>query len=83
MNSGSLDDMLRVAAFAKRYPDLASEASLRWQIFHSDSNGLDDVQAIIRVGSRVYIHRGRYFDWLLAHGGNGADTESVADSESQ
>jgi hypothetical protein len=84
MNQGSLDDVLRVAAFAKRYPDLASESSLRWQIFHSDSNGLDDAGAILRVGGRVFIHRGRYLNWLFIEGSsNGVDSESVADDESQ
>lgn len=84
MNRGGLDDVLRVAAFAKRYPDLASESSLRWQLFHSNSNGLDDAEAILRVGGRIYIHRGRYLDWLLSHtdaaGSRPAvDSVSVAD----
>ncbi len=79
MSAGTLDDVLRVAAFAKRYPDVASEGALRWQIFNSDKNGLDDAEVIFRVGRCVYIHSGRYFNWLLAHG-KGSDSVSDADN---
>jgi hypothetical protein len=39
-----------------------SEASLRWLVFNSNSNGFD--AALVRVGRRVFIHRGRFGEWL-------------------
>lgn len=39
-----------------------TESKLRWWIFHSDKNGLD--QALIKVGGRVYIDRAEFNRWL-------------------
>jgi len=65
--SDALDDLLRVKAFVRRYPELATESAMRWQIHNAASNGLHEHGAIIKIGRAVYIHRGRYLDWLLSH----------------
>lgn len=41
-----------------------SEGQLRWWIFMSANNGLDAVNAVIRVGRRVYIDIDRFEDWI-------------------
>jgi hypothetical protein len=59
-----LDDLLSVKTFASRYPDLVTEPALRWQVFNAHSNGLGSSGALIRVGRKILIDRGRYRDWL-------------------
>ena len=67
----SLDDILTVRAFAKRYPLICTEPSLRWQIFQGDDNGLFDAGAIIQIGGykngKILIDAPRYLDWVVSH----------------
>jgi hypothetical protein len=53
-------DLLTVRDFALRFPNLGSEASLRWQIFNAELNGLAEAGAIIRLGRKVFIHLPNY-----------------------
>jgi hypothetical protein len=53
-------DLLTVREFALRFPNLGSEASLRWQIFCADLNGLTAAGAIVRRGRRVFLNVPRY-----------------------
>jgi hypothetical protein len=53
-------DLITVREFALRYPNLGSEASLRWQIFCAELNGLAKSGAIVRRGRRVFLHVPRY-----------------------
>ena len=39
-----------------------SEASLRYLLFNSTSNGLEG--AICRVGKKLLIHKGRFLEWI-------------------
>jgi hypothetical protein len=39
-----------------------SEGALRWLVFNASTNGFDT--ALVRVGRRVFIHRGRFGEWL-------------------
>lgn len=64
-NDPRLDDILTIRAFCRRFPELGSEASLRWQVFNSSNNRLDEAGAIIRRGRNVFIAANRYRDWLL------------------
>ena len=64
-----LDDLITIKSFAQRYPDLATEPALRWQVFNADGNGLIEAGAVIRVGRKVLIDSPRYRDWLTAHRG--------------
>ena len=58
-------DLLSVREFAERFPNLGTEGSLRWQIFHESLNGLTEAGAIVRRGSRVFLVVPRYTAWLL------------------
>ena len=49
-----------------------TEGQLRWYVFNSKSNGLDDVGAIVRVQRRVYIDEDRFNDWIERQNGNTA-----------
>jgi hypothetical protein len=64
-------DLLRPNSFIKRFPEIATYGSLRWQLNQSASNGLDKAGAVIRVRpswdskrAMVYIDVPRYFRWL-------------------
>lgn len=64
-------DLLRPNSFIKRFPEIATAGSLRWQLNNSASNGLDAAGAVIRKHMRpeskrpiVLIDVPRYFRWL-------------------
>ena len=61
-----LTDIKSIKAFSEAYPDIKTEAAIRWDVWNSAHNGLDDYGAVIRKGRRVYIVAPRYLDWLLA-----------------
>lgn len=62
----SLDDVMEVKAFVKRYPDLGkSQKALYWDLWNSAHNGLDKHGAILRKGRRVFIVVPKYRDWLF------------------
>jgi hypothetical protein len=63
-------DLLTVRDFALRYPNLGSEASLRWQIFCADLNGLAATGAIVRRGRRVFLNVPRYMAAVTGHAGS-------------
>ena len=48
-----------------------TEPSLRWLIFNSKSNGLDE--ALVRVNRRVYIDTERFNEWLEQGRASSAD----------
>jgi len=56
-----------IRQFAQAQPAM-SEASIRWQIFKAEENGLQKSGAIRRVGRRVYIVGERYIAWLDSQG---------------
>lgn len=39
-----------------------SESSLRWLLFHRETNGLD--KAVVKLGRKVFIDTGRFNTWL-------------------
>ncbi len=53
-----------------------TEASIRWQVFNENSNGLTEAGAIVRMGRRVLIDEGRWFDWLDSQ--NGIEPKNAA-----
>jgi hypothetical protein len=64
-------DLLRPNSFVRRFPEIATAGSLRWQLCNSGTNGLDEAGAVIRKHTRpdskrpiVYIDVPRYFRWL-------------------
>lgn len=60
----SLDDILPVADFCRRFPHCGTEASLRWQIFNASLNGMDRAGVVVRRGRRVFIVVPRYLEWV-------------------
>lgn len=60
MNSRNL---FTVQQFADRNPAF-TVGGLRWQIFNSRNNGLDQAGAILRVGRKVLIDEDRFFAWV-------------------
>ncbi len=66
----SLDDVMSVKAFVRRYPDLGkSEKAVRWDIFNAAHNGLDSHGAVLRKGRRTFIVVPLYRNWLFGQRG--------------
>ena len=69
-----------VRRLAEKNPDAFTEPALRWMIFRSAENGLEESGAIVRVpGSRrILIDVDKFFGWLDSHqlyqGGDGCDS---------
>ena len=40
-------------------------STIRWWIYNSARNGFD--VCIIRIGSRVYVDRARFLEWVESH----------------
>jgi len=55
--------LLTVNQFADKHPAF-SVGGLRWQIFNSSNNGLDEYGALVRLGKRVLIDEEKYFQWI-------------------
>ena len=51
-----------VSQFAGQTP--FTEAQLRWWIFHAESNGLAEAQAVVRIGRRVYLDTDGFDRWV-------------------
>lgn len=63
------EDLMKLTTFITRYPDLASEGSIRWAVFHREKNALEKSGAITKGrDGRWYISPSRYREWL-AQGG--------------
>ena len=52
---------LTIKQYAQRYP-YPSENSIRWMIFHSESNGIES--ALIRVNRRIIIDLDAFNLWM-------------------
>lgn len=61
-----LDDLKTIPAFAKRYPDLANEQQLRWQIWKRDVNGLAEADAVRKTAGRWTVIVPNYLNWILS-----------------
>lgn len=59
-----------IRQFSQAQPAL-SEASIRWQVFNAEKNGLAQAGAVRRAGRRVYIVAERYLAWLDSQGNAG------------
>lgn len=64
-------NLRRVGQFCKENPAFTA-AGVRWLIFNSASNGLDDAGAVMRLDRRVYIDVDRFFDWMSKRSGGDA-----------
>lgn len=55
-----MSDWVTVKQLASEFP--FSEASIRYHIFHSKTNGLD--QSIRRIGRKILISRNGFKQWI-------------------
>ena len=56
-----MSNLYTVKQFAELHPAF-SEASLRYHIFHEETNGLKS--ALVRVGRKILIKEDAFFDWI-------------------
>ena len=61
-----LDRLLCVRELTERYPNLFTEASLRWTIFRRMQNGFD--RCIVRLGRRILIDTDQLRIWMAERG---------------
>ena len=52
-----------IAQFSERHPFI-SQGGLRFQIFNSKDNDLEQLGALVRLGKRVLINEPKYFEWI-------------------
>ena len=62
-------NLRRVGQFCKENPAF-TDAGVRWLIFNSANNGLDDFGAIVRLDRRVFIDADRFFAWIESRSGS-------------
>ena len=55
--------LLTVSQFCAKH-SFISQGGLRFQIFNAHDNRLASFGAIVRLGRRVLIDEGRYFEWV-------------------
>jgi hypothetical protein len=56
-------NLRRVNQFLQENPAFTN-GQIRWLIFNSANNGLDEAGAIVRMPRRVFIDTDRFFQWL-------------------
>lgn len=57
-------NLTTVRGLARKYPDIYTEAAIRWKVFNAESNGLADAGAVMRDGRKVIIDEDRWFQAL-------------------
>ncbi len=68
MSLPDLQSLRTVRQLCEEYPHLFTEGSLRWLIFHRQTNGFD--RCVLRVGRRLYIDLEALRQWLAEHRGS-------------
>lgn len=64
--------LLKYQAFLDKHRDKGlTDGSLRWQIFHADTNGLAKSGAVIRRNNRIWLDEDKYFHVWLRRGDGG------------
>lgn len=58
------DNILTIDQLVAAYPAF-SEKTVRWWIYNGKANGFEAV--LIRIGSRIYIDKTKFADWLESH----------------
>lgn len=60
---------VRIRAFVERHKAEGwTEPAVRWLIFKSEENGLQDAGAIVRLGRRIFIDETKFYSWLREEG---------------
>jgi hypothetical protein len=60
-----LDDLVELQKFTERYPDVASEARIRWWTHTRASNGIESSGAVVKRMGRWFVVVPRMRDWIL------------------
>lgn len=66
-----LDDLFTIEELAAKYPNILTVSTLRWQLRHRDTNGLQ--AACVQIGKRTFISKSRYEQWLALRNGQAAN----------
>lgn len=66
-----LPTFVTVAQLAQMEPAL-TRGAIRDDLFHRETNGLEDSGAVIRRGRKILLHRERYLSWLERGGRSAA-----------
>ena len=67
MSENGLKHLYTFNKFHEQHPWLGSKSSLRWCLFHRESNGLSASGAVIKVGQRrLLIDAVKFEAWLRA-----------------
>lgn len=74
MTDSQLNEYLSVKHLAQEFTSF-SEASIRYHIFHSDTNGLR--QSIRRIGRKVLISKQGFHNWIENEGKVGCAKQPI------
>lgn len=58
------ENILTIDQLVTAFPAFG-EKTVRWWIYNGKSNGFE--ACLIRIGSRIYIDRKRFIEWLRSH----------------
>lgn len=58
------DNILTIDQLVAAYPAFG-EKTVRWWIYNGKNNGFE--ACLIRIGSRIYIDRERFVEWVESH----------------
>ena len=58
------ENILTIDQLVTAFPAFG-EKTVRWWIYNGKSNGFE--ACLIRIGSRIYIDRKRFIEWLKSH----------------
>ena len=75
MNS---EDLMTIDQLCAEYPAFG-EKTVRWWIYNGKSNGF--AACLIRIGTRIYIDKTKFADWIESHRAIPDYPELVPESE--
>ncbi|GAB4199199.1 MAG: hypothetical protein Tsb002_34600 [Wenzhouxiangellaceae bacterium] len=58
------EDLLTIEQLVEQFPAFR-EKSVRWWIYNGKTNGFES--CIIRIGTRIYIDRNKFVEWVESH----------------
>ncbi len=65
----TLDDVMRLQIFFKRFPDVTTESNLRWMIYNRETNGLEASGAVRKVNGCWYVVLPKLLAYLTGEDG--------------
>ncbi|MGY6275707.1 hypothetical protein ACW73I_09170 [Methylomonas sp. MgM2] len=65
-NKDAVINITTVKDFVALYPDLFTERQINWLIKTRNKNGLQQFDAILKVGRRLYIDKTNFLNWFLS-----------------